>query len=228
MRVVAVIPCYNEEKMIADVVTRAKKQVDKVIVADDCSMDGTSLLAKKAGALVAESPYQRGFGRNVRWGLEVAMSDGKTDIIVTLDGDGQHNPDEIPRVVEMVQNREADLVIGSRFLEKFSCPRYRKIGIDIITWLYNIGCGQKISDSQSCFRAYSRELLEVLTLEDDTFGFSTEILIKARKQGFSIREAPISCIYHKDFKINSSMNPILQGLIVCLATIKWRMWKYKR
>ena len=201
--------------------------MDKVIVVDDSSMDGTSQLAKKAGAFVTQNPYKRGFGRNLRWGLKVALSNDKPDIIVTLDGDGQHNPDEIPQVVEMVQNREADLVIGARFLDKYSCSRYRKIGIDMITWLYNIGCSQKISDSQSCFRAYTRELLEALTLEDGTFGFSTEVIIKARGQGFKIREVPISCIYHKEFKANSSMNPVLHGLIVSMATLRWRLWRHK-
>ena len=204
----------------------AKKYVDEVIVADDNSDDETSQIALKAGAMVVKGKSQQGFGKNIILGISVALANLKPDIVVTLDGDGQHNPDEIPRVIKPIINGDADLVIGSRFMGVFDVPMYRKIGIDIITWLYNVGHRQRIVDGQSCFRAYKKELLEVITINESGFGFSTEILIKARMQGFRILEVPVSCIYHKEFSKNSTMNPIKQGLNVALSTIKWR-WKLR-
>ncbi len=221
MKIVAVIPCFNEENTIVDIVTRAKQYVDKVIVADDGSTDETSIVAQNKGVFIVRSISRQGFGGNVAMGIGVACSE-EADIVVTLDGDGQHNPDEIPQVIEPILKGDADLVIGSRFQGCYNAPRYRKLGIDIITWLYNIGHKQKITDGQSCFRAYRRELLEAVDTKEWGFGFSTEILIKARRQGFRIKEVPVSCIYHKEFRMNSSMNPIKQGLCVSLCTMKWR------
>ena len=223
MRIAVVIPCFSEEETIADLVTRAKKYVDEVVVADDGSTDKTSQVAWKAGAMVVQSKSRQGFGKNIMMGINTAFVNVRPDIVVTLDGDGQHNPDEIPQVIEPILNGEADLVIGSRFMGVFDVPRYRKFGIDIITWLYNIGHSQKIIDGQSCFRAYKKELLEAITIDENGFGFSTEILIKARMQGFRIMEVPVSCIYHKEFIKNSSMNPVKQGVSVALSTIKWRV-----
>lgn len=223
MKVVAVIPCYNEEKTIADIVNRTARYVEKVIVADDCSIDNTANIASEAGANVVRGKFQQGFGGNMMSGIKSALANGKPDIVVTLDGDGQHNPDEIPQVIEPIMNGQVDIVIGSRFMGNYNAPRYRKFGIDVITWLYNVGDKQKITDSQSCLRAYKREVLEVINLEECGFGLSTEVLIKARAYGFRIKEVPISCIYHKEFSMNSSMNPIKHGLGVALCTIKWRL-----
>ena len=208
--------------MIASIVSRAMKYVDKVVVADDGSINGTSKVAEEMGAIVVRSQFSQGFGKNVKVGLSIALSNGKPDIVVTLDGDGQHDPDEIPQVVAPIIEGRADLVIGSRFLKEYKIPKYRKIGIDIITGLYNWRHKDKLTDGQSCFRAYKREVLESIDAIERGFGFSTEILIKARAQGFRIVEVPVSCIYHKDFKMNSSMNPIKQGVGVALSTIKWR------
>ncbi|MEE9304548.1 MAG: glycosyltransferase family 2 protein [Thiotrichaceae bacterium] len=223
MKVVAVIPCYNEEKTIADIVTRTTKYVEKVVVADDCSIDKTVDIALKAGATVVANEIRQGFGGNMLSGISSAMTNGKPDIVVTLDGDGQHNPDEIPRVIEPILKGQTDIVIGSRFMGDYDAPRYRKFGIDVITWLYNVGNEQKITDAQSCLRAYKREVLESVNLEEKGFGLSTEILVKARAKGFRIVEVPVSCIYHKEFSMNSSMNPIKHGLSVALCTIKWRL-----
>lgn len=225
MKTVAVIPCYNEEIFVSDIVARAKKYVTRVVVADDCSTDRTSALARKAGAFVAQSNVRRGFGGNLLFGIKVALVTGDEDIVVTLDGDGQHRPEEIPDLVDPIRQGQADIIIGSRFLKDYDCPAYRKFGIDLITWLYNLGYGQKIVDAQSCLRAYRREVFDDVKLLDRGFGFSTEVLIKARCAHYRIREVPVTCIYHKDWHLNSTMNPIKQGLIVLLATLKWRLRK---
>lgn len=226
MKIIAVIPCHNEEKAIYDLVTRARKYVDYVIVADDNSTDKTIYEAVGAGAIIIQNNLKRGFGGNVMSGIREALLYFHPDVVVTLDGDGQHNPDEIPQVIDAVCKNEADMVIGARFLKEYKAPRYRKVGIDIITWLYNLGYRDKINDGQSCFRAYSQKLLNNIKIEDRGFGFSTEILIKARVKGYRIKEVPVTCIYHKELRMNSSMNPIVQGLAMVCATVKWR-WKMK-
>ena len=227
MKVVAVIPCYNEEKTIAEVVRKTKEHTDRVIVVDNMSSDKTLEEAEK------ELPcyniyrcYSKGAGITTGYGLAYSLNPLLHlfgDIIVTLDGDGQHDPDEIPQLIQPILDNKADVVIGSRFMKGAIAPTYRKFGIDVITWLYNVGHRQKIKDGQCCFRAFNRETLKsILPIEEHGFSFSVETLIKARAIGSRIYEVPVSCIYHEDFKDNSTMNPIIHGLGVVFGVIKWR------
>ncbi|MBC8276002.1 MAG: glycosyltransferase family 2 protein [Chloroflexi bacterium] len=231
-KIIAAIPCLDEEQFISDVVTRARRYVDKVIVIDDGSTDNTSEAAKSAGAHVIRHEIRQGAGAATRSAFEAAITDG-ADVLITLDGDGQHNPDEIPQILAPILDDEADLVIGSRFLQptqltqetqRTNIRRYRKFGIDVITWLYNLSSKVKVSDSQSCFRSHSRRLLEAINITESGFGFSVEVLIKARRKGFVITEVPISCVYHSQ---GSSLNPVAHGLGVAFAVIKLRLFRYK-
>lgn len=219
-KVVAAIPCLNEEPFIGDIVSRARGFVDEVIVIDDGSTDRTADVARSAGAYVVKHDVRQGAGAATRSAFEAAKKRG-VDVLVTLDGDGQHNPDEIPQVMAPILRGEADLVIGSRFLKTDlkQAPKYRKFGIDVITWLYNFGSKVKVSDSQSCFRAHSRRLIQAVKITEEGFGFSIQVLIQARRKGFIIREIPISCIYHDQ---GSSLNPIVHGLGVAWKVIKLR------
>ena len=218
--IVAVIPCLNEEQFIGDVVARALKHVDKVFVIDDGSNDATARVAQEAGAGVISHPRSRGAGAATRTGFEAAIKMG-ADIVVTLDGDGQHDAAEIPNVIKPLLDGAADLAIGSRFIKpSTNMPAYRNWGIDIITWLYNTGSKSKITDSQSCFRAHSRKLLESINITRADFGFSIEVLVKARKKGLEIVEVPASCLYHAH---GSSMNPIVHGLGVALSVVWLRL-----
>jgi GT2 family glycosyltransferase len=144
-----------------------------------------------------------------------------------LDGDGQHNPDEVPNVVEPILQDRADIVIGSRFLNKdYTIRKYRKLGIDAITWALNTGAKTKLTDGQCCFRAFSRDALKkILPVEEDGFGFSVEMIVKARRLGLRIIEVPVSCIYHEDSRDDSTINPIWHGVSVLASTIKWRLWE---
>jgi glycosyltransferase involved in cell wall biosynthesis len=230
-RIVAAIPCYNEANYIAAVVRRTAAHVDVVVVVDDGSSDDTVEVARAAGAEVRAHGTNRGPGAAARTCLEVGRELG-ADVLVTLDGDGQHNPDEIPAVVAPVLQGDADastsqdnialadVVIGSRFLGAYNnVARYRKFGIDVITFLYNFGAQSRITDGQSCFRAYSKRALETLAITEDGFGFSVETLVQARQAGLAITEASISCIYHEE---SHSMNPVLHGLGVALMVVKHR------
>jgi len=219
MNIIAVIPCLDEAQFIEDIVAGALKHADKVIVVDDGSMDGTAEVARVSGAVVISHEKRRGAGAATRSGFEAAIKMG-ADIVVTLDGDGQHDPIEIPLLVQPIKDGKADLVIGSRFLRAAEVPRYRKFGIDMITWMYNLGSSIKIADAQSGFRAHSRKLLESVAITHDDFGFSIDVLVQAREKGFNIVEVPISCIYHDQ---GSTENPVIHGLIVAFAVAGIRL-----
>ena len=217
--VIAIIPCLNEERFIGGVVDKVIKYVDKVIVVDDGSTDGTAAGARDAGAEVISHKTRQGAGAATRTGLNAAIKYGAA-VAVTLDGDGQHNADETPGVLKPVLEGTADLVIGSRFLCAAEVPYHRKFGIDIITWLYNVGHRDKIADAQSGFRAYSRKALEVIKITYPGFGFSIQSLVQPRKNKLIIVEVPISCIYHDD---GSTQDPITHGLSVAWAVVTIRL-----
>ena len=218
-KVVAGIPCFNTELFIRDIIFKAKKYVNQVIVIDDGSYDGTAEAAKAAGAQVINHGTNRGYGEAIKSCFDIARANG-SDALVILDGDGQHNPDEIPQLLAPILQGEADLVIGSRFLaNKTRMPLYRRFGIRVITSLFNLGSGTTVSDAQSGFRVYSKKLVQALSFSEKGMGISIETLEKARRQGAIIREVPISCSY-----ISSSLNlkAITHGLSVALSVVRIR------
>ena len=220
LRIVVGIPAYNEEQYISEVVRKAKRFTDEVIVIDDGSTDDTAQLAEAAGGLVIKHKVRRGAGGATKSCFE-AVKIKDADVLVTLDGDSQHNPDELSALVAPILRNKADMVIGSRFINgQNNAPRYRRFGIAVITWLFNIGSRVKVSDAQSCFRAYGKKALKSLNITEHGFGFSVELLIEARREGFNITEVPISCIYHS---ASHSANPVTHGLGVALTVVKLRL-----
>jgi len=218
--IVVSIPAHNEQRFIAGVVRKARKFADEVVVVDDGSTDGTAKVAEAAGASVVRHGVKRGVGEASRTCFEQAKRKGAC-VLVTLDGDGQHDADGIPMILAPILNGDADLVIGSRLLTNHSSmPKYRRFGIGVITWLFNLGSKLRISDAQSCFRAYGTKALNSLNIRERGFGFSVELLVQARQKGFTITEVPISCIYHS---ASHSANPITHGLGVALTLVKLRL-----
>ena len=200
--VFAAIPCFNEERCIGSVVVKARKYVDKVIVIDDGSTDATSEVAAAAGAEVYQHGQNRGYGAAIRSALEKGRQLG-ADILVILDGDGQHDPKDIPNLVKPLLSDEADIVIGSRFLGKASRPPlYRRAGQRILTAFTNLGSGQKVSDSQSGFRAFSSKALSALSLTEDGMSVSSEIQFAISKSGLRVAEVPIDVTYMDKAKRN--------------------------
>lgn len=229
MKIIAIIPCYNEQRFIADVVRACKLYVDKVIVSDDNSTDDTTGAAIAAGGHVITAPSgtERGAGASTKRGIEKALKEG-ADIVVTLDGDGQHDPNDIPALVAPIIEDEADMVIGSRFLnDGYKIKRYRKLGIDVITMMLNFRASTKVVDGQSCLRAFSREVLEQLEIVETGFSFSVEMPIRVRAMGFRIAETPARCIYHDRLENNSTMNPIRHGVPLLFNSAKWRLWELR-
>ena len=218
MKLTIGIPAFNEEKNIAGIILKLKKISDDIIVCDDGSDDLTGEIAEKFGADVVKHEKNLGYGSAIKSIFNKAKS-YDNDILVTFDADGQHQIEDISKVVEPITSKKVDVVIGSRFLkETDDVPEYRKLGIKLITKVTNISLKESLTDSQSGFRAYSKNVLEKLNLIDKGMGISTEILIKASNHGFKIAEIPIKISYEGE---TSSQNPVTHGTSVLASTIKF-------
>lgn len=213
----AALPAYNEEVTIGSIVLKALKYVDRVIVVDDGSSDGTAEVARLAGAFVVRHKKNKGYGAALKKCFETARMIN-ADAMVILDADGQHNPDEIPILLAPIISGKADVVIGSRFIgsNQNRIPIYRKIGMRILNLTTRIA-GCRTSDSQSGFRAYSKKAITTIDPTQSGMSAGSEILLLAKKNGLKIMEVPINCRF--DVK-GSSQNPISHGLNVISFLVK--------
>ena len=219
MKIIIGIPAFNEEKNIASIITKLMNITDSIIVCNDGSSDLTSEIAEKMGAEVINHEKNLGYVAAIRSiFLKAKELDG--DVLVTFDADGQHRIEDIENVTTPIINQEAELVIGSRFLDdsEKEVPQYRKVGIKVITKITNASIKEKLTDSQSGFRAYSKKVVDELNPSELGMGISTEILIKASSKNFKIVEVPIKILYSGD---TSTHNPISHGSSVILSTIKY-------
>ena len=218
MKITVGLPAYNEEKNIAKIIVQLKKVADQIIVCDDGSTDLTSRIAESLGTIVIKHPKNLGYGSAIR-SIFLKAREINSEILVTIDSDGQHKIEDVEKVVKPVIDGRADISIGSRFLDKDdNAPKYRKLGINIITKVTNSSLSEKITDSQSGFRAYNNKVLQALTPSDSGMGISTEILIKSSNLGFKIAEVPTEIQYEGD---TSSQNPVSHGTGVLLSTLKY-------
>ena len=211
---VACIPAFNEEKTIGKVVLRAQDYVDEVLVCDDGSGDMTADIAEKLGAKVIRHELNMGKGEAFR-SLFLACRDMGADIMVTLDGDDQHEPAEIPKLVEPLTRGKADVVIGARFHENNKgIPAHRKVGNKLLNAVTLAG----ISDTQSGFRAYNRKAIQALRPSETGMGVDSEILMDASRKGLRIMEVPISVKY--GIGKTSTHNPVYHTVDVLTSAIK--------
>ncbi len=213
------IPAYNEEKNISEIIKKLQKITNKIIVCDDGSSDSTAKIAKEMGALVIQHEKNLGYGAAIR-SIFLKAREENSESLITLDSDGQHRIEDIQTILKPLQNKEADLVIGSRFLndDGKNVPSYRKVGIKFLTKLANTSLEDNITDSQSGFRGYSQEIIQNITPSESGMGVSNEILIKASKQGLKIVEVPIIILYDGN---TSTHNPISHGSSVLISTLKF-------
>lgn len=214
-RVIVAIPVYNEARFIGSVVLQARRYARWVIVVDDGSLDDSAAIAEAAGAKVLRHEQNRGKAAAVRTGLKYvkAFMRRRAEIaaFVMMDGDGQHNPIEIPTLVAPILDGEADMVVGSRFLGVRSrIPRWRVFGQKALTLATNLGSGYRLTDSQSGFRAFSRQALELLDFESDGFSVESEMQFLAQQEKIRVTEVPITCRYEEPPK----RNPFEHGLQV--------------
>jgi len=210
-RLAAIIPAYNEGLVIGSVVLQARKHADRVIVVDDGSSDRTAAIARLAGADVIEMPENGGKAKAMMAGFARARELGY-EAVVMLDGDGQHDPEEIPAVAAPVLAGQADLVIGSRFLDiKADIPKYRVAGQKVLNGFTNLSTdgGFATTDSQSGFRALSRRALENLTFSSEGYSIESDMIAHFAPLGLAMTEVPISVTY--DVPHKHKLNPVSHG-----------------
>ncbi|MDY6865801.1 MAG: glycosyltransferase family 2 protein [Halobacteriota archaeon] len=216
LKIIVAMPAFNEEAFIAEMVIGAKKHSDEVIVIDDGSVDRTSEIAEENGAYVIKHQKNLGKGAAIQTIMgEVRKRDA--DVLILMDADGQHNPDEIPRLVNSLNGGDIDLVIGTRFMEKNCIPTYRKFGLMVMNFSTRIASGSDVVDSQSGFRALSRNALNLLTLFEYGFAIESEMIVDAAKKGLKMKETPISCRYDVD---GSTLDPLTHGFKVMTGIMK--------
>ncbi|MDP3836910.1 MAG: glycosyltransferase family 2 protein [bacterium] len=214
MKTIVVIPGLNEEKHIADVISKVKPLVDVVIMVDDGSKDKTALIAAEAGAIVRKHPVNLGQGASLQTGSDLALSLG-ADIIVHFDADNQFAAEEIPEVIAPIIKGGADIVFGSRFLGKKSeLPFTKKYLIFPLGRFVNRLFGVKTSDPQSGFRAYTREVAQSFRIDNNRMAHCTEILVKLSNSRWRIKEVPITVTYHEYGQKFSGGIRIIKDLII--------------
>lgn len=207
-KIVAAIPCFNEERSIGSVVLKTKRYVSRVIVIDDGSTDDTAEIAAAAGADVYQHGRNQGYGSAIRSAF-IKGRQFNADILVIIDGDGQHDSSDIPEVVKPIIEGKADVVVGSRFLGIGKKPPiFRRVGQRVLTIATNVGSKQAVSDSQSGFRAYSSKALKSLNLTEDGMSVSSEIQFAISKSGLRVAEVPINVSYLEKAK----RNPVGHGV----------------
>jgi len=206
MSILVCIPAFNEGKVIDKVIKDCLKFSNEVVVCDDGSMDNTYEVADSAGADVIRHEKNIGKGESLRSLFKFARH-SKHDIIVTIDGDGQFIPEEIPKLVKSIKENKSDLVIGYRFDDTTEIPNYRRFGNKMLDKMTNMVEEISVRDTQSGFRAYSRKVIDDIEFKMKGFGADAEILIDAAKKGYRLSEEKITVIYDTGTK-TSTKNPI--------------------
>lgn len=190
--ILVMIPAYNEEAGVADVI-RGSKAFLPVIVVDDGSTDRTAEIAEQAGATVVRQVPNQGKGAAMRAGFRYALNNG-FDAVITLDADRQHNPQEIPRFIECLERTQADLIIGERDFRKM--PIVRRCSNTIGRAMFSWALGQKDRDNQSGYRLISRRLIEkIISSTERGFEYEVEMMAVCVKEGLRLEWVPIQTIY---------------------------------
>jgi glycosyltransferase involved in cell wall biosynthesis len=194
---VSVTPAYNESKHIADVITETKKYVTYAIVVDDCSKDNTWQKAIESNAdIILISQENHGQGYSIREGMKLALL-LNPDVIVTVDADMQHNPEEIPKIISPIMHDGYDVVIGSRTTEDVKdMPKVKRFGNFMLTLITRVLFGIYCSDSQSGFRAYSPKAAQLIQFKVDRYGWASVMFAEIVENHLKYREIDIDCIYH--------------------------------
>lgn len=218
-----VIPAYNEDKTIGEILSRTNRTMEtlgipyEIIVVDDGSTDQTRLHAEKQKANVISNGTNRGKGYALIKGFKKARG----DVLVTMDADGSHQPEEIPKLIKPLLLNDAEIVTGSRFLgnkEKDSIKKLHIIGNHFFNFLILLLTRKQITDSQTGFRAIKKEIIHEITLTSKGYEIETELTIKLLKNGYLFKEEPITCQKRKDG--NSHLNPLYDGFKILKNIIK--------
>ena len=221
MRLIIVIPVYNEGPVIRGLIKSLPKKIRGireilVVAVNDGSADNSAAEIKKSGAILVSHPFNMGYGSTTVTGFEAAkLLDA--DIVVTFDGDGQHSPGDISKIVRPIVEKKADLVMGSRQLRQKEMPWYKKIGITGLGVITFILSRKWTNDSQSGFKAFSRKAIDSLQFELLGYEFASEIIMEAAAKNLRIKEIPIKIIYSEHSKRKGQ--PIINGINIVAKLI---------
>ena len=227
MKVLVIIPAYNEEKNIKNVISYFKKHSEyDYIVINDCSKDGTEKILSENGANYVSLPVNLGIGGCVQTGYAYAVANDY-DVAVQMDGDGQHNPKYLQNIVEPVLHGEADMVIGSRFIDKkgFQSSALRRMGIKWLSGIIKCCCGVKIYDTTSGFRACSKELTRYFASEYAQDYPEPEAILSAVLNGYKIKEVPV-LMNEREFG-HSSINGFKSAYYMIKVTISLLIHRFR-
>lgn len=215
MKTICIIPAYNEEKNIADVINKVLPFVNEVVVVNDCSHDKTEIIAKKTEATLISHPINRGQGAALQTGNDYALKNG-ADIIIHFDADNQFQAEEISDVIKPIIEKKAEAVLGSRFLGKKSqLPKLKKYLIMPLARLINrVFFNIRLTDPQSGFRALNRETAQKIIIRNDGMAHCSEIMHQLHKHKVKIEEVPITVYYHEFGQKFSGGIRIIKDLII--------------
>jgi glycosyltransferase involved in cell wall biosynthesis len=194
-----VIPAYNEAATIREVVIGCLPQVDQVIVVDDGSMDATLQQLDDLNIVLLRHPHNQGKAASLQSGFQKALELG-SDLVITLDGDGQHEPAEIPRLLRAAADNPDTLIIAARLKEREQAPKLRRFANRFADFWVSWAAGYLVRDSQSGFRLYPASLLRAIrigTSREKSFVFESEILIEAANHNFYSKSVAVKSIYRK-------------------------------
>jgi glycosyltransferase involved in cell wall biosynthesis len=226
MKVIAVIPAYNESATIEEVVDQTLEQLEQVIVIDDASTDGTSDQLQNKAIQLVQNVENLGKGGSLWRGIQIAL-DSEADAVITLDADGQHRPEDIPLLLEAAQKTPGKIIIGSRDMKAGRVPRERLLANRIANFWISWAAGYPITDSQSGFRLYPAELFNKINIEisrQKSFVFESEILIEAAYQGVGSRSVSIPALYAANRR-PSHFHPV-RDIVSITRMVAWKLIRH--
>src|SRR3989337_3375949 len=223
MKLCVVIPAYNAEDTVGDVVTGAKKYLQDVIVIDDGSVDNTAVAAEAGGAVVIRQSENLGKGDALKTGFRYAI-EKNYDAVITIDADGQHYPDEMPKFIDKYKEGGQQIIVGSRMHAKSYMPKYRYRCNIVGVILISVAARQYIAHTQSGYRLYDVNILKDINIQFPRFQTETEILIKAGKKGYKITSVPIKAIYNDRTETKSHFKRVADTYNISILVLKSCLW----
>jgi glycosyltransferase involved in cell wall biosynthesis len=214
-RLAAAIPIFNEEAAISLVVAGVRQHIRRIVVIDDGSTDESARAAAAAGAEVFVHARNLGKGMGLQTALTWAKEHPEITDLVLIDGDGQHDPADIPRMLVEMKRQDLDILVGSRFLGQHNAPLYRLFGLHVLTASAGLGSGVFMTDSQSGFRVLSRRAIDLLELKEGAFAVESEMQFEAAEKDLKLGETPIEIRYAGPAR----RSPVAHGVSVLIRTI---------
>lgn len=208
MKVCIIIPTYNEATAVGNIIQQIRQQGREVMVIDDGSTDDSAQISRNYGAIVLRNSQNQGKGLSLIRGLRYVL-EKNFDAAITMDGDGQHSPGDIPYFIQKARSSDAGIVIGNRMLNPTGMPFVRILTNKFMSWLISKIIKQKIPDTQCGFRLIKKELILKLKFVTRHFETESEILIQASLLGYKIESIPIKSIYRRE---KSQINPFLDTI----------------